>query len=306
MRDVIVGVDGSPASFVAMRWAAQTVGAGGRLHCVAGVNPWTEYLVDEAGDHVPARSFVERDVVGAWTSDLRSDVAELVTSVSKAPAASALDRAASIDHADAIVIGTHHTARGMPPRVGHATNRLMRITAYPVIVVPQDHPTALNDGRVVVGVGHGDATRTALRWVAHLARSRPLSIELLHAMGGTPEQHPAQDLLDAVNDELEHADQASWELEQVERFEAVLKAIAGDDVDVAIEAPPGLAASRLIDASEGAAMLVVGRHRSKFDRGHHTARSLRRILTHSRCPVAVIADRPVDDLDLGPDAVRPR
>lgn len=305
MRNVIVGVDGSPASFVAMRWAAQTVGAQGRLHCVVGVNPWTEYLVDEAGDHVPAWAFVERDVVGAWTSDLSNDVAELVTSVSKAPAAAALDRAASIDHADAIVIGTHHTARGVPPRVGHSTNRLMRITGYPVVVVPEHHPTPLDNGRVVVGIGHGDATRSALRWAAHLARSRPLSIELLHAMGGTPEL-PAQGLLDLVNDELEHADQASWELAQVEHFGEVIKAIAGDDLDVLIEAPRGLAAPRLIDASEHSAMLVIGRHRSKFDRGHHTARSLRRVLTHARCPVAVIADRPLDDLDLGPDAVRPR
>ncbi len=304
MRNVIVGVDGTAASLNALAWAAETVGTQGRIHAVVSLNPWTEYFTDMVtGDPVGYQDVVESALIGRWTSEVGFAVGELETSVRWAAMASALDRAAQDDQADAIVIGVHHGVGGIVRRIGHSTNRLLRLTKHPVIVVPADVSVGLDDGNVVVGIGHGDATRSAVRWAAHLARTRRVKIELLHAMGDAP-VFQADGLLDLARYELGATDEAAWEVGQIEHFAELMQALSGPELDMEISTPPGLAALRLDEASERSALLVLGRHRSKLDRGHHTAQPLRHALTHARCPVAVIADHLADDLVVDAEAGR--
>lgn len=298
MRNVIVGVDGTKASLDALAWAAQTVGTSGRLHAVVSVNPWTESLTDMVtGDPVGYRDVIESALVGRWTRDAGFAVGELATSLSWVAMPTALDRAAKTDGADAIVIGAHRGTRGIGrvvKRIGHSTNRLIRLTRYPVVVVPADVTGGLDDGTVVVGIGHGDATRSAVRWAAHLSESRSATIELLHATGDAP-VFQADGPLDFVRYELGAVERADWEVGRIGHFAELVQLLSGPDVDIRVSTPPGLAALRLDEASERAALLVVGRHRSKLDRGHHTAQPLRHVLTHARCPVAVIADHLAED-----------
>lgn len=296
MRNVIVGVDGTDASFAALRWAAETVGHEGRLHAVVAVNPVTEYMVDLiTGDPVQYRDVVDSALAGHWTSEVGYAVGELTTSISSEPMAEALEQEAVSHHADAIVLGRHRSVGGIVKRIGHSTNQLLRLTRHPVIVVPTDEVLSLERGNVVVGVGHGDATRSAVRWAAHLARTRCVSIELLHAMGDAP-VFQADGLLDFARYEFGGGDQTAWETGQVEHFAELMQALTGPELEIAISSPPGLAALRLDEASERSSLLVVGRHRSKLDGGHHTAQPLRHALTHARCPVAVIPDRPADEI----------
>ncbi len=187
MRNVVVGLDGSESSLGALEWAAETVGVTGRVHAVVGLNPWTRYIVDGvAGREVPYAEMLERDLVTKWTATVASRVRELRTTVSISTAAKALDDIATADRAEAIVVGTHTSLRGIPARVGRTINHLIRITDHPVVVVPGRPPVDLDDGVVVVGIGHGNATRAAVRWAAHLARERELTVELLHATGDAP------------------------------------------------------------------------------------------------------------------------
>ena len=296
MRNVIVGVDGTDASLAALAWAAETVGRTGRIHAVVSLNPWTEYLVDAVtGDPVGYRDIVESALIEQWTREAGFAVRELTTSVSWAPVGPALDHAASADHADAIVIGVHHGIAGLVKRIGHSTKRLLQSTRHAVVVVPASTSVALDGGNVVVGVGHGDATRSAVRWAAHLARTRDIKIELLHAMGDAP-VFQADGLLDLARYEVGHTDRRTWEVGQVEHFAELMQTLSGPELDLAISTPPGLAALRLDDASERSALLVIGRHRSRLDGGHHIAQPLRHALTHARCPVAVIPDHLADDV----------
>ncbi len=299
MRNLIVGVDGTEASLQALAWAAETVGNTGRLHAVVSVNPWTENLVDKiTRDPVGYRDAIESALVEQWTSDAGFAVGELVTSLSSEAMAPALDGAAQADHADAIVVGAHRgiaVAGGMVKRIGHSTNALLRSTKHPVVVVPDGVAVGLDDGNVVVGIGHGDATRSAVRWAAHLARHRRVRIELLHAVGDAP-VFQADGPLDLARYEVGAVDQSSWEVGRIGHFAELMQALSGPDLDMRISTPPGLAALRLDEASDRSALLVLGRHRSMFDRGHHTAQPLRHALTHARCPVVVIPDHPADDL----------
>lgn len=296
MRNLIVGVDGSESSLDALSWAARTVGTTGRLHAVCSLHPWTERIADAiAGEGIGYGEAIETALVRNWTSEIGFSVGELVTSASRRPVGDALDQAARNDHADAIVVGAHRGLRGLEAvkRIGSATNRLLRSTHHPVIVVPPQVVDDLDDGRVVVGIGHGDATRSAVRWAARLARTRSVSVELLHATDDAPVFQA-----DGPVDFARHGigDRAERERRRVGHFADLFQALAGPHVHFEVSAPPGLAALRLDEASERAALLVVGRHRSKLDRGHHTAQPLRHALTHSRCPVAVIADHDPDDL----------
>ena len=297
MRNIVVGVDGSESSLAALEWAAETVGTSGRLHAVVGLNPWTEYIVDViTGETVQYRVALERDLVKKWTADVGFRVGDLATTISVATAADALDQVATTDDADAIVVGTHTSMRGMPHRVGRTTNHLMRITNHPVIVVPGRPPVPLDDGSIVVGIGHGNATRAAVRWAAHLARERTLPVELLHATGDAP-VFQAEGVLDLLRYEVGATDPDEFGKGSIEHFAELMQTLTGPELEVAVSTPPGLAALRLDEASERSALLVLGRHRSRFDRGHHTAQPLRHALTHARCPVAVIADRPDHVID---------
>lgn len=325
MRNLVVGLDGSDASRAALDWAAETVGEAGRIHAVVGLNPWTRYIVDGiAGRKVTFQEALEHDLVTEWTAGARERVGELATTVSVATAAKALDAAGTDDRADAVVVGAHTGLPGAPARIGRTINHLVRITDHPVVVVPGPAPVALDDGVVVVGIGHGNATRAAVRWAAHLARSRRVTIELLHATGDAP-VFQADGVLDLVRYEFgrrgRHAetgdsdtesardaavdtdtdrdaavdsdtDRDAWERGAIDRFAELMRTLTGPELDLVISTPPGLPAVRLDEASERSALLVLGRHRSAWDRGHHTAQPLRHALTHARCPVVVIADHP--------------
>lgn len=297
MRNVIVGLDGSEASKAALQWAATTVGQHGRIHAVVGVNSHAEGVVDAiTGDPVSFGDVIEHDLVNRWTADTRELVAELATTVLRRPMHKALDEAATMDRADAIVIGSHHRSDDTVKRIGRATNQLMRTTLYPLVVVPADPPPALLEGgKAVVGIGHGDATRSAVRWAAHLTRSHEVAIELLHARGDAP-VFQAEGVTDLVRHEVLGTDRERWEAGRLGHFAAVYQTIAGEDAPAAVSSPPGLAATGLEDASRDSSLLVIGRHRSKLDGGHHTGQPLRHLLKHAVCPVAVIADRPLDDI----------
>ena len=292
MRNVLVGLDGSESSLTALDWAADTVGAAGRVHAVVGLNPWTRYIADGvAGRDVSYAETLEQDLVTRWTAAVGSRVGELATTVSVSTAAKALDDIATADRADAIVVGTHTSMLGIPARVGRTINHLIRITDHPVVVVPGRPPVGLDDGAVVVGIGRGNATRAAVRWAAHLARGRQLTVELLHATGDAP-VFQADGALDLVRYEVGQRDPDEWQHGAIEHFAELMQTLAGPELDLVVSTPPGLAALRLDEASERSALLVLGRHRSVLDRGHHTAQPLRHALTHARCPVAVIADHP--------------
>lgn len=300
MRNVIVGVDGTEGSLAALRWAAETVGPDGRLHAVVAVNPWTERLVNAIGGRdVPFHDVLDRELVETWTAEAGFAVGELQTSVSSSSAAAALEEEATADDADAIVIGRHRGTFGGAHRIGHSTNRLLRTTEHPVVVVPAGGAPGLDGGNVVIGIGHGDATRSAVRWGAQLVRTRQVTIELLHSMGDAP-VFQADGPIDLVRHEFGGGDQEAFASGRVEHFAALMQTLGGPGLEMTVSTPPGLAALQLDEASERSSLLVLGRHRSMWDGGHHTAQPLRHVLTHAACPVAVIVDHPVDDPDGDP------
>ncbi|NND76124.1 MAG: universal stress protein [Ilumatobacter sp.] len=272
MRRLVVGVDGTDAARVALEWAAETVGPEGHIHAIVAVDPATEFVVDVmTGDPQMFLTTVFRDLESEWTRAIHGSVAELTTDLVERRAADALVAAAAEFHADAIVVGAHVTHLGPRRRIGSTTRHLLRKLDGPLIVVP----TGATDGlrvadrdQLVVGVGHSDATDAAVRWATELADRRNLGVALVRAIGNAAD--PAVDDLVGLAELVQES--------------------SGHELPIDVAAVPGMAAVRLAEASQGAALLVIGQHRSAITAGRHVTQPLRHLLTHTHCPVAVVPE----------------
>lgn len=138
-------------------------------------------------------------------------------------------------------------------------------------------------GKIVVGVDGSPGSRAALRWAFDEARIRRAALEVV-----TVWQFPVMTSLPAFGampppDDM--GEQAEAELRQVLVDEDVAPT---DEVPVTTVVAEGAAAPALLEASEGADLLVVG------SRGHGGFTGLllgsvsHQCASHSECPVVVV------------------
>jgi nucleotide-binding universal stress UspA family protein/nitroimidazol reductase NimA-like FMN-containing flavoprotein (pyridoxamine 5'-phosphate oxidase superfamily) len=163
--------------------------------------------------------------------------------------------------------------------------------------VPEE-PTESQAPRIVVGVSSSPASRHALAWAAREAATRG---EVLHAVFAW--QYPFE-LADGTyvppmpNSELEE-----WAVTVLDDEIAAVHPPAG--LTIVREARSGPAAAILMDAAEGASLLVVG------SRGHGRITGLllgsvsQFLAVHAPCPVVVVHDQREDEEELEPQAAAP-
>jgi nucleotide-binding universal stress UspA family protein len=295
MRRMVVGVDGTQSAQVALDWAADAVGRGGHIHAIVAVDPALEFFVDVVtGDPMTYLQAVDRDLASEWTRNAKARVAELTADLVETSAPDALAAAAAEYGADAIVVGAHVTHLGAPKRIGATTRHLLRKLVVPLVVVPVGATRGLGEGGggtgpLLIGVGHGDATEAAVRWAANLADERDFDVVLVRATGDGP-VFQTDGLLDLISYELHPKRRAEWAERDLVRLAEQVQELSEHDLTIDAGAVPGLAATRLAEASEVASLLVIGQHRSTFTLGRHAAQPLRHLLTHARCPIAVVPE----------------
>jgi nucleotide-binding universal stress UspA family protein len=159
---VVVGVDFSPLSAVALRWAAEEAALrGDRLEVVHGWQVTTEPRPEDAepGAVPPLEAYaraatrrVERfvhDVLG------RGPGPDLTVAAVHHPAAAALVRAAR--GADLLVVGSRGHGSVSALLLGSVSNECVRLAPCPVVVV---RPVQDPDGIDPVGVDRTAATRS--------------------------------------------------------------------------------------------------------------------------------------------------
>jgi len=293
---VVVGLDGSGDSRLALRWAldeAQSSGMAVHLvHChhvargAAGRGPaaWGSRLLDEGLGL--CREFPE----------VRA-TAEVVDTHDPSPAASLL---AASEAADILVVGCRGHRSPVGIRWGSVSEHLSRYATCPVVTVRPPNDAA--DTRVVLGLALPEPTEGALAYAFEYASHHGVGLTAInvwreHGASGSGPVYPGEHYialepsrhLGALNDVLE-----PWRA----KF---------PDVMVTAESVGGHAASVLRYASERAALLVVGRPEGGGI-SHLLGSISQSMLHHAQCPVAVVglntsavrssapAPQPVSDL----------
>ena len=139
--------------------------------------------------------------------------------------------------------------------------------------------TNKRQSRIVVGVDGSASAQVALRWAVEEARLRSAELDVVHAW----------EYLGVVTVGYVAVDRAQMEEAATLLVEQVLEqAGAAKDDDVHPVVVEGPAARVLIDASEGAALLVVGSRGRGGLAGMLLGSVSRQVVHHARCPVVVV------------------
>lgn len=284
MGEIVVGVDGSEHSAVALRWATREADLHNRdLVAVLVWDLFNQRHVDgsrrfdpdyDDGHADDALAAVIVEAVGPETAGrvARRTVCDL-------PAAGLMAAAAA---ADLLVVGARGLGGFRGLLLGSVSQQCLHHATVPIAVVRGDDHEVTGRERIVVGVDGSDASASALRWALAEGAAHKATVQVVHSwdvpvvfgpVAGVSASHAeaiergAEQLVDEM---LASADAASLPVE-VERLVV-----------------PGGPASSLLEAADGADLVVVGRRGlGGFARlmlgsvSEHVAR-------HAPCPVVVL------------------
>lgn len=279
-RDVVVGVDGSPASQRALRYA---VAEAGRLetglHLVHAV---PLYLPMTPMYPLPLEDLTSlgRDLLRRKLADARApDSMHLTTTLSRMGAVPALVAASK----DAAVVVLGADRRPTAPRIftGNVATGVAAGSSVPVITVPETWHSREAAGVVLVGIKRPDSSAQLLAEAFAIARLRTASLRVLHAWR----------LPSGYDDMIaHHADYTDWdERARKEVTRAVAEwQVAYSDVDVEISTVHDQAAQALVRASEEVDEIVLVRRAHGVPAALHLGSTARAVLAHAHCPVRIV------------------
>ncbi|MGW1770714.1 universal stress protein [Streptomyces sp. NPDC002104] len=264
---VLAGFDGSPRSLAAARWAARealTAGAPLRLLHVGQAWPTVQPISMEFQPVLGASEHAARTALSALAEELRATHPGLTveTATAEGGPGNEIPRAAAETKAGLIVLGASGEDRHVVPQLGSTALHVAGHAQVPVVLVREPVARAPHGRGVVVGVDpagdHGAVLDFAYAWAARHA----LPLRAVHAVPSGP------------------ADP--------EPLEAAVAAAGARHPRVAATCVtrPGDPAKLLLEESDGADLLVVGRrhHRPLHGMGptDHAAAH------HAHSPVALI------------------
>ncbi|MEY9877546.1 nucleotide-binding universal stress UspA family protein [Streptacidiphilus sp. MAP12-33] len=281
-RPVLAAIDGSPTSLAAARWAAaeaQCRGAALRLVHVwpRTVGIYLEQLRDE-GDALLSRA--QEEISGRYP-ELEVDTVLLGAS----PVDGLLEAARE---GQLLVLGTRGLGGFTGLLVGSVSLAVAGRSPIPVVVVRPDVDGDSAEGTsragdVVVGVGPGEAADELLEFAFTRAQDRGARLVAVHgwnlpALWATPGT-----IVPPIDSET---------LENAARAHLVQTLRPWQDkypqVSVVVRLDGAGPAKAVVDASERAEMLVIGRRARKHAPGGHLGFTAHAALHHAHAPVVVV------------------
>jgi nucleotide-binding universal stress UspA family protein len=291
MEEIVVGVDGSPEADTAVRWAAaRAAHTGTALHLLyayavpvpspamplAGVPP---YVVDpedyrRAGEAVLAAA--EERARGY------ADNVQVRTRLRAGGAAQALIDASAT--AGLVVVGSRGLGGFTGLLLGSVGVQVSSHAHCPTVVVRQNVSTA---GPVVVGVDGSEASDLAVGFAFAEAARIDTGVLAVHAWGAPLPTGAGEATALALIREEDHQGHQRVARQLLTEALAPLRRQFPDVPVDELVAEAG-AASALIDAADGAAMVVVGSRGHGGFTGLLLGSTSQAVLHHAGCPVAVI------------------
>ncbi|MFI6473116.1 universal stress protein [Streptomyces sp. NPDC050516] len=295
IRPVTAGVDGSPESLAAVDWAADEAQRRHLpLHLVHAWQwkppPSASTSVNEADRRWVGR--VLREAVGRVSS--RHPGLHLTHEQVAGEPLTALLAAAG--WTELLVLGSRGLGSFAGFLLGSVSQGIIARTHRPVVLVraerqSQDDSLGGTEGQsrpgnVVVGLDLGHPCDELIAFAFEAARVRKAELHVVHAYrspaayGFALPQDRAQSDPERMREkarvlmELLHPWRAKW-----------------PEVTVTEIVAPGIAAERLLRATSGAGLLIVGRRPYSASLGLHTGPVTHAVLHHAGCPVAVVPGR---------------
>ncbi|MFH8520027.1 universal stress protein [Streptomyces gelaticus] len=286
---VVVGMDGSEGSLRALDWAA-TEAARSRLPLrIVHASLWERYEGLRPGlddDHPGEQALAEHLVASARdrVRDLRPEVV-VVADVQPEDPVAALVRESH--KASLVVLGSRGRGRIAGMLLGSVGLSLTGRSHCPVVVVPAVRPGARAEpGRVVVGIGDAAAPSAAAVFALAQAAARHGELVAVRAW-----RRPTHELL--THPPLPGTPASPQRRRAEEHLEEVLGALTGGDDSGTVvhrSVAQGPAHQVLIEAAEGAELLVVGARRSSGRHGLQLGPVNHAVLHYTPCPVAVVPE----------------
>ncbi|ASU78724.1 universal stress protein [Actinopolyspora erythraea] len=288
-KPVLVGIDGSPTSFEAVRWAAREAShRSAPLRLVHADVSALGYVPDTLGTATPdSTNETAREFVSDWLRDAREIASaaapELVveTVVRTGSARTVLlDESTT---ARLVVVGSRGLGSFSGVVLGSVAIALTHHGQCPVAVIREpDEGAEREDLPVVVGVDGSGPGELALRWAFDMASARSAELVAVHAWH------------DLVVGELWTRAQAdeTWESVRADEQRLLAEVLAGwreDYPDVTVHELVGYGkpARLLLDQANSARLVVVGARGRGGLAGLLLGSTSQTLLHHAPCPVVV-------------------
>ncbi|MEV5856266.1 universal stress protein [Streptomyces anulatus] len=287
-RHVTVGLDESPEGLAAARWAAREAALRGVPLNLVHVEEWP---VTPEIPQTFTQSLVERyEALLRDTADrARQDHPglEVTTELVQGRAVDELTRAAN--EAEVTALGSRGLGRLLGFLIGSVSLGVVAKTRSPVVLVrpqetdaasPSEEPSDGGPG-IVLGLDVSHPCDPLLAFAFEQAARRGAALQAVHSWS-LPATYTYAAILDPdVGSGLgQHAAQALTDMLRPWRAEFPQV----DITETAVMAPP---ACELVEASQGADLVVVGR-RSSRPVGPHVGHVTHAVIHHSSAPVAVV------------------
>ncbi|MFD8415586.1 universal stress protein [Streptomyces sp. NPDC059650] len=300
---VIAAVDGSDHSLRALEWARQAALRHGAGLLVAHVLPDASQLYTarrEALSHAAAPKAYD-DPVAERIRNLLAEAPELPAEVRYEALTGSVPEALRVIGSEArtLVMGSRGRGGFAALLLGSNSRAVAATARCPVVVVPHEARTAeagpdASADRVVLGLHTAETPDDVLVFAFTEAAARGTTVQVVSAYAIPPTPLVMVDTPFAVLTPEGLADGADAVPAEREMLRAQTERLGPfrerwPAVPVVQAAVPGDAAGRLVEASRGAALVVVGRHHPRRTIRNVTIGSVAHaVLHHAHGPVAVV------------------
>ncbi|MEV6113129.1 universal stress protein [Streptomyces sp. NPDC052109] len=292
---LVVGVDGSDSSLLAVEWAADEAGMHGLPLRLVYAPLWERYegRPPSTGPLRRLRPSTADDLVAAAAERARRRAPAVPVECAVLPEEPVDALLREGHNATALVTGRRGRGELRGVLLGSVALTVAGRAAGPVIVVRGDTAgIAGTHGRIVLGVGEPGTSDRARDFALREAAARKCVLDVVRAWrrpARQPVEHPrhAEDL----------------DLDEEERAAALIEGLLEDpgtpvtdqpelDARVLRRVVEGPARTVLLQRSAAADLLVVGVPRRRSRGGLELGRVAHTVLHHASCPVAVVPDFP--------------
>ncbi|MGW2747361.1 universal stress protein [Streptomyces sp. NPDC001450] len=283
---LVVGVDGSDSSLLAVDWSVDEAARHGLPLRLVHASLWERYEVAQPSFRTgrPAEEVLAQHIIASCVERAQLHNPEVKASGEVLPddAVSVLLRAAP--EAFAVVTGSRGRGAIAGLLLGSVSLSVAARAACPVVVVRGEERNRRGAvGRVVVGVGEPSTGAGAVRFAVREAEVRGCALTAVRAWRN-PANEPVDHMLIADDAARLREERALTGLD-----EALREAIRDHPrVDVHRQPVEGPAHRVLLEASAEADLIVVGAVRGHDRFGLQLGRTAHALLHHSKCPVAVV------------------